>query len=200
MYVTHEFLYWISYSWAELQSYFWKTKYILVYPSRNTLVTEFIHLCAWLTDCWWPHLAACSHSRPIRAIPQLQAQTDPPRRCKIANCWHHDLKTFSNTMMFFSKWAVQSPSSGPSHVHIAWIPTPATWHMVWRCLVLLRVSNYYWMCLVSVQSRLEMPLCSACNPVWVALDSPTKMFSILQPNVFCYISPVHSDRIFELSV
>ena len=51
----------------------------------------------------------------------------------------HDLKKkFSSTMMFFSKWLVFSPFSGPLYVPIARTPTPAAWHMAPHCLVLLR--------------------------------------------------------------
>ena len=41
-----------------------------------------------------------------------------------------------------------------------------------------------------------------CNPVCVALDSPTTMFKdcILQPDVSCYISPVRRNRKFESNV
>ena len=53
----------------------------------------------------------------------------------------HDFIFLSNTMMFFSKWLVFSPSSGPGHVPIALNPTPAAWHMVPHRLVLLSASN-----------------------------------------------------------
>ena len=119
-------------------------------------------------------------------------------------------------MMFFSKWLVFSPSSGPGNVPNAQTPTHAAWHMVQHHLVLLSAINYYWMCLVSLCIQ-DAPLriClvlthllfsrrggGQCNPVWVALDSPTKTFKvcILQPDVFCYISPVCSDRKFESRV
>ena len=56
--------------------------------------------------------------------------------------------------MFFSKWQVHFPSSGLVHVSIARILTPAAWHMVLimvpHFLVLLRASNYYWMCVASL--------------------------------------------------
>ena len=66
-------------------------------------------------------------------------------------------------MMFFSKWLVFSPSSGPEHVPIGLTPTPATWHMEPHCLVLLSASNYYWMCLVSLCIQ-DAPLC-----IWLVL-------------------------------
>ena len=43
--------------------------------------------------------------------------------------------------MFFSKWLVFSPSSGPGHVSIARSTTPAAWHMVLHHLALLSVSK-----------------------------------------------------------
>ena len=54
------------------------------------------------------------------------------------------ISPLSNTMVFFSKWLVFSPSSDPGHVPIAQIPAPASWHMVQHSLVL---------CVSSVHSR-----------------------------------------------
>ena len=60
--------------------------------------------------------------------------------------------------MFFSKCLVVSPFSGPGHVFIARIPTPASWHMVPHHLVLLSAGNYYWICLVLLCIE-DAPLC-----------------------------------------
>ena len=42
---------------------------------------------------------------------------------------------FSNILMFFSKWLVFSPSSGPGHVPITWTHTPASPLGMWYCTV-----------------------------------------------------------------
>ena len=118
---------------------------------------------------------------------------------------------FSNTMMFFSKWLVMFLQVAgvfskfrPRYV----LCTSATWHMyssVWSywvqaiiigcvlCRCAFKMQNFAYGCQWCLHTFFFSRYGGGpCNPVRVALDSPTKTLKgwILQPDVFCYISPV----------
>ena len=86
--------------------------------------------------------------------------------------------------MFFSKWLVFSPRSGPAHVPIARTRTPASWHMVPHCLILLSASNYSWMCLVSLPGcafKMHHFAYGWCLHTFLFWDKGQVMFSSLKP-------------------
>ena len=145
---------------------------------------------------------------------------------KLSSVTRHSPKFTTHQNSF---WGMRNESSFPILVpttQMSQIPTPPAWHIVLHSLsywVALHECQQLWMDVsrVSVHSRCissdKLVLTqvffqdkgglggdreSERNSVLVALDSLTKTFKgcILQPNVFCYISPTRLDQKFEASI